>query len=134
PEDQRQRAKARGKRHQPDEYGRGRIADGEGRGRDPEHTQAEKRENRSADRDAASLPGRARFSERSESDQTADESVERARQTVEQFAADMADERRIREILRGWRHQLRGRAFARPLNRTEGVNELRQIDGIVVER
>ena len=28
----------------------------------------------------------------------------------------------------------RGRAFARPLDRTEGVNELRQIDGVVVKR
>ena len=79
--------------------------DRERRGRDSEHAKAEKRENRPADREAASLPGRARLSKRRKSDKAADESVKRARQPVEQFALDMADQSRIRAILLVRRHQ-----------------------------
>ena len=83
----------------------------------PEHPKAKKREDRPGDRKAAPLPGCARLSERDESDESADKSVERARQAIEQFAADVAEQRRIRAVSRVGRHQLRGRTFARPLDR-----------------
>src|ERR1700722_322583 len=132
-EDQSQSPEAGSDRNRPHEYGERRRANCEGRGCNPKHAHAGKREYRSCDRNASSLASRPCLSEGRKSDETACNSVKRAGQAVEQFAANVAKKGWIRLILGVWSHQLRCRALTRSFDCADLVHELRQIDGVVVK-
>ena len=69
----------------------------------PSPRTADEGEDRAADRQASSLPGGARLAERRESDEAADQRVERAGEAVEQLAADVSRQRRVGAVVRGRR-------------------------------
>ncbi len=91
-------------------------------------------QNGAPDRQTSTLPGRARLAQSGEGDEPGDERVKRAREPIEQLAADVARHGGVGAVVRARRHQFGGAALARALHRGHRLGELGKVDRVIVER